>query len=75
MLTALELELLSYFLMHQDEPIAEPRCAKRSAVTRSAAPATVYVRRLQEKIEVDAANPVPIRGVWGVGYQFSPSEP
>ena len=33
---------------------------------------TVHVRRLREKIEVDASNPEHIGTVWGVGYKFEP---
>ena len=33
---------------------------------------TVHVRRLREKIEVDASNPTHIVTVWGVGYKFEP---
>jgi DNA-binding response OmpR family regulator len=33
---------------------------------------TVHIRRLRAKIEVDAARPVHLETVWGVGYRFSP---
>jgi len=33
---------------------------------------TVHVRRLREKIETDAGNPLHIKTVWGVGYRFEP---
>jgi DNA-binding response OmpR family regulator len=33
---------------------------------------TVHIRRLREKIEPDAAHPVYIQTVWGVGYKFEP---
>lgn len=33
---------------------------------------TVHIRRLREKIEQDAANPIYIQTVWGVGYKFEP---
>jgi DNA-binding response OmpR family regulator len=33
---------------------------------------TVHVRRLREKIEVDAAHPRHVCTVWGVGYRFEP---
>ena len=77
MLTALELELLSYFLMHPDEPITRARLLEEvwGYSVGGTATVTVHVRRLREKIEPDPANPVLIRTVWGVGYRFSPSEP
>jgi DNA-binding winged helix-turn-helix (wHTH) protein len=34
---------------------------------------TVHVRRLREKIEVDAASPTRIATVWGVGYRWDPA--
>jgi len=34
---------------------------------------TVHVRRLREKIEVDAAAPAIITTVWGVGYRLEPA--
>jgi DNA-binding response OmpR family regulator len=33
---------------------------------------TVHVRRLREKIEVDASKPARLLTVWGVGYKFEP---
>jgi len=33
------------------------------------------VARLRHKIEDDPARPQYIRTVWGVGYQFTPSDP
>lgn len=33
---------------------------------------TVHIRRLREKIEADASNPVHLITVWGVGYRFEP---
>jgi len=77
MLTALELELLSYFLMHPDEPITRARLLEAvwGYSVGGTATVTVHVRRLREKIEPDPANPVLIRTLWGVGYRFSPPEP
>jgi len=34
---------------------------------------TVHVRRLREKVEIDAARPLRIVTVWGVGYRLEPS--
>ena len=76
MLTVLKLELLSYFVMHPDEPITRARLLEAVCgySIGGTATVTVHVCRLRERIEVDPANPVLIRTVWGVGYQFSPAE-
>jgi len=36
---------------------------------------TVHVRRLREKVEEDASNPLRVQTVYGVGYRFVPHEP
>ncbi|MGH9154726.1 MAG: response regulator [Acidimicrobiales bacterium] len=73
-LTAREFELLAFLLRH-------PRRAfKREELFEhvwgwtygDTATVTVHVRRLREKIEVDAAHPRFIVTVWGVGYRFEP---
>jgi len=75
-LTALEFKLLSYFLMHPDEPITREQLldAVWGYSVGGTETVTVHVRRLREKIEQDPANPMLIRTVWGVGYCFSPAE-
>lgn len=75
-LTALELKLLSYFLMHPDEPLTRDQLldAVWGHSVGGTATVTVHVRRLREKIESDPADPMLIRTVWGVGYRFSPSD-
>ena len=35
---------------------------------------TVHIRRLREKIELDASNPQWLLTVWGVGYKFDPGQ-
>lgn len=75
MLTALEFKLLSYFLMHPEEPITRTQLLEAvwGYSVGGTATVTVHVRRLREKIEMDPADPVLIRTVWGLGYRFSPS--
>ena len=77
MLTALEFKLLAHFLMHPEEPITRAHLLEAvwGYSVGGTATVTVHVRRLREKIEQDPANPVLIRTVWGVGYQFSPPGP
>lgn len=75
-LTAREYDLLVYLLRHP-----------RTAFTREqlldqvwdwqfgdVSTVTVHIRRLREKVETDAANPVRLVTVWGVGYRYEPIE-
>jgi len=72
-LTALELKLLSYLLMHPDEPITRALLLESvwGHSVGSLATVTVHVRRLREKVEADPSKPTLILTVWGVGYRFS----
>jgi DNA-binding response OmpR family regulator len=72
-LTAREFELLRVFIEHPRQVLGRDQLFEllwgswgdRSAVS-------VYVRKLREKLEVDAAQPRVIVTVWGVGYRFDP---
>jgi DNA-binding response OmpR family regulator len=71
-LTAREFELLAFLVRHprqafRREEILEQVWGYRYGDTSTV---TVHVRRLREKIEPDAANPVRIATVWGVGYRW-----
>jgi len=72
-LTAREFELLRVFAEHPRQVLSRDQLfallwgswGDRSAVS-------VYVRKLREKLEDDAANPRLLVTVWGVGYRFDP---
>jgi DNA-binding response OmpR family regulator len=72
-LTAREFELLRVFADHPRQVLSRDQLfallwgswGDRSAVS-------VYVRKLREKLEDDAANPRLLVTVWGVGYRFDP---
>jgi DNA-binding response OmpR family regulator len=72
-LTAREFELLRVFAEHPRQVLSRDQLfgllwglwGDRSAVS-------VYVRKLREKLEDDAANPQLLVTVWGVGYRFDP---
>lgn len=71
-LTAREFDLLSHFLA------APGHAWSREELMRQVwgwefgdeSTVTVHVRRLREKIEVDAANPTRLVTVWGAGYRW-----
>src|SRR5260370_6083501 len=75
-LTAKEFDLLAHFMTN-------PRRAFRREELLEAvwgfsygdtSTVTVHVRRLREKIEVDASSPRYVSTVWGVGYRFEPGD-
>ncbi|MCU1479904.1 MAG: DNA-binding response regulator [Subtercola sp.] len=71
-LTAREFDLLAFFLKRPRQVFS------RSELLRAVwgwthgdmSTVTVHVRRLREKIEVDARSPQLLCTVWGVGYRF-----
>ena len=74
-LTTREFDLLAYLLEHPGEALSRDQLLQdvwewnfgdKSTVT-------VHVRRLREKVEVDAAAPERLVTVWGVGYRWEPA--
>ncbi|MEM9622392.1 MAG: response regulator [Pseudomonadota bacterium] len=74
-LTSGEFDLLAILVAHPNKVLDRDRIldlltgAERSPFDRSI---DVRVTRLRSKIEVDPANPVYIRTIWGKGYMFCP---
>lgn len=71
-LTGREFDLLTYLLSRSGEALTRDQLLQdvwewdfgdRSTIT-------VHVRRLRQKVEPDAANPVRLVTVWGVGYRW-----
>jgi len=56
-------------VMSRDQLVDRIKGYERSPYDRSI---DVRVTRLRKKIEVDPANPVFLRTVWGRGYMFTP---
>lgn len=74
-LTAREFELLTLFVMHPRQVLTREQIFERvwsSWGDRSAV--SIYVRRLRDKLEIDARHPQLLVTVWGVGYRFDPPE-
>jgi DNA-binding response OmpR family regulator len=72
-LTAREFELLTLFVEHPRQALSREQIFERvwgSWGDRSAV--SIYVRKLREKLEVDARRPELLVTVWGVGYRFDP---
>jgi DNA-binding response OmpR family regulator len=72
-LTAREFELLTLFVEHPRQVLTREQIFERvwgSWGDRSAV--SIYVRKLRDKLEVDARRPELLVTVWGVGYRFDP---
>jgi DNA-binding response OmpR family regulator len=71
--TAREFELLTLFVEHPRQVLTREQIFERvwgSWGDRSAV--SIYVRKLRDKLEVDARRPELLVTVWGVGYRFDP---
>ena len=74
-LTAKEFDLLWFFASHPRRVFSRDQLMQRVWGYSSAldtGTVTVHVRRLREKIEMDASTPRRLETVWGVGYRFNP---
>ena len=74
-LTSREFDLLFFLLTHPGRVFGRAELMERvwgwSFGDQSTV--TVHVRRLREKVEIDAARPQRIVTVWGVGYRLEPT--
>lgn len=72
----LEFDLLAYFLRNPDRVIDRDELLASvwgsSAEWQDPSTVTVHVRRLRQKLEIDASQPKHIMTVYGVGYRFEP---
>ncbi len=73
-LTALEYELVAFFMTHPGEVLTRERLFEQvwGYTFGETSTVTVHVRRLREKIEKDPTSPLHVKTVWGVGYRFDP---
>ncbi|MFC5700276.1 response regulator transcription factor [Cohnella faecalis] len=72
-LTTKEFELLHFLAIHPNRVFSKDQLFERIwgiDAMGDTQTVTVHVRKLREKIEADAANPVYIETVWGAGYRF-----
>lgn len=71
-LTVREFDLLTFLLLHRGQAFSRADLLERvwGWTFGDQATVTVHVRRLREKIEMDAAKPRRIVTVWGVGYRY-----
>lgn len=71
-LTALEFDLLAYFLAHAGQPLRRERLLADvwGYDYGGLDTVTVHVRRLRVKIEQDPARPLYLTTVWGRGYRL-----
>ena len=73
-LTALELKLLAFLMQHPERAFSRETLLERvwGFSLGDTSTVSVHIRRLRLKLEQDAARPVIIRTVWGVGYYLEP---
>lgn len=71
-LTAREFELLVFLMRHPGRAFRREELLQHvwGYTFGDSSTVTVHVRRLREKIEVDAGHPERIATVWGVGYRW-----
>ncbi len=75
-LTAKEFDLLWYLARHPRQVFSRTQLLDQVwgyEFYGDESTVTVHVRRLREKIEIDASHPNYVQTVWGVGYKFEPS--
>lgn len=75
-LTAKEFSLFRFFIEHPSQVFTKEQLYHQIWNDRFIDDNTimVYIRRLRNKIEDQPAQPVYIKTVWGVGYQFDPAQ-
>lgn len=74
-LTAKEFDMLYLLMRHPKQVFKRDQLLERvwgGAQYIDPGTVTVHVRRLREKIELDASKPARLLTVWGVGYKFEP---
>jgi DNA-binding response OmpR family regulator len=71
-LTALEFDLLSFLARHPREVFTREQLLDHvwGFQVADSSTVTVHIRRLRQKVEADAARPIHLKTVWGVGYRF-----
>lgn len=73
-LTAREFDLLGFLVAHPHRVFSRGELLESvwgsSAEWQDPATVTVHVRRIRQKIEVDAQDPRWVQTVWGVGYRM-----
>ena len=73
-LTALEFDLLAYFVAHAGQALSRERLLEDvwGYAIGGRETVTVHVRRLRQKLEVDPSRPTRLQTVWGIGYRLDP---
>jgi len=74
-LTAKEFDLLYFLASHPKQVFTRQQLLQhvwQYSYYGDSRTVTVHMRRLREKVELDASRPLHLRTVWGVGYKFEP---
>lgn len=76
-LTALEFDLLAYFVAHAGQALSRERLLEDvwGYAIGGRETVTVHVRRLRQKIEDDPSRPTRLQTVWGIGYRLETRVP
>jgi phosphate regulon transcriptional regulator PhoB len=72
-LTATEFELLHFMALRPRQVFSRAQLLDNvwgADFVADESTVTVHIRRLREKVEVDASHPQYVQTVWGVGYRF-----
>ena len=73
MLTVKEFDLLLFLAMHPDHVLSKEQLFEQIWGLDSfgdISTVTVHIRKIREKIELDASQPQYIETIWGAGYRF-----
>jgi len=73
MLTVKEFDLLLFLAMHPDHVFSKEQLFEQIWGLDSfgdISTVTVHIRKIREKIELDASHPQYIETIWGAGYRF-----
>lgn len=70
-LTALEFDILSFFINHRDQTISRERLSSSISSIKSHRLLDNHIKNIRKKIEEDSSKPSYLKTEYGVGYRFT----